>query len=306
MDNSMISFEDFAVALRESVADKLGESSSVVLSSVIKNNGVEKHALVIRENGSNIAKQVYIDDMYTQLQYLLFEKDPISYMANNVMDSMKNAVVEINPEMFNFNGITDKIYFTLINRKKNETLLKSVPFIPYLDLAIVFRILVDNGKGTESISSALITNSIQQHLELLTPELYEHAKRNTPVLFPVKYASMTGMLHDMNMNFFGEDEEIHDTKHDPLCVLTNTKSVGGAAALLYPGILKKIADDIGQDFYILPSSIHEVIILKNLAANPKDLAEMIKGINGSELIPEDVLSDSPYIYDSETDEVRMM
>lgn len=81
-------------------------------------------------------------------------------------------------------------------------------------------------------------------------------------------------------------------------VLSNTERFYGASAILYPKILLQFARSIGQDFYILPSSVHEVLLLsKESGARRSDLNRMIQDINASQVAEEEILSDHVYILD---------
>ena len=85
----------------------------------------------------------------------------------------------------------------------------------------------------------------------------------------------------------------------PMMILTNTIRIHGAACMLYPGVLKKMAQRIGKDFFIFPSSIHEVILLPDTGKESSEaLKEMIRNVNSTKVAPEEVLSDTLYRYDS--------
>jgi hypothetical protein len=84
-------------------------------------------------------------------------------------------------------------------------------------------------------------------------------------------------------------------------VLTNTSGSLGAAALFYPDVKDKAAELIGSDYYILPSSTHEVILVPDSAGiNPKELCEMVKQANRTVVDEKDILSDNVYHYDKDS------
>ena len=93
----------------------------------------------------------------------------------------------------------------------------------------------------------------------------------------------------------------------PLHAATNTMRMNGAGVILYPGFLKKFAEKMGDDLYILPSSIHEVLLLPaSYDVEVEFLKEMVSQINREEVLPEERLSDSVYFYDRKTDRVEIV
>lgn len=85
----------------------------------------------------------------------------------------------------------------------------------------------------------------------------------------------------------------------PMRVLTNSKRVHGAACILYPGVLDEVAQETGGSFFILPSSVHEVIILPDAGnGDGERLKEIIRMVNTTQVAPEEVLSDTLYRYDT--------
>ena len=105
------------------------------------------------------------------------------------------------------------------------------------------------------------------------------------------------------------DEELSSEicKNVPVMVLSNRMGMFGAAVILYPGILQEIADGVGGNLYILPSSVHEVLILEDTGKeNPMSLREMVEEVNATQVLPEEVLSGTVYYYDMALKRVRIV
>lgn len=81
-------------------------------------------------------------------------------------------------------------------------------------------------------------------------------------------------------------------------VLTNAEKMNGAAAILDSKTMEGISEKLGGDFVIIPSSIHEVIILPLNTADTDTLNGMVNDVNASEVAPLDVLSNHVYKYDA--------
>ena len=93
----------------------------------------------------------------------------------------------------------------------------------------------------------------------------------------------------------------------PMYVLTNDVKYYGAACILYDGVLKEFAESAGRDLYILPSSVHEVILLPDMGYEDVDmLKKMVCEVNDTQLSPDEVLSDTIYHYDRDTEDISMV
>lgn len=151
----------------------------------------------------------------------------------------------------------------------------------------------------------LIHNSHMGMWNTCHRELMQLAERNTPQLMQARLCSMDNALKGILEE--GALEELRLLQRETgkyLYVLSNEKRCQGATAILYPGTLAEAARRLGGSFYILPSSIHEVILMPDDGkSNGKDLHEMIADINRSQLQEEEVLSDYAYRYDVVTGKV---
>lgn len=168
-----------------------------------------------------------------------------------------------------FDSVKEKICFKLINAEKNQELLQDVPHIPFMDLAIVFYVLV--GQSSNGNATALVRNSMMQLWG--NPDvydIYDLAKMNTQRLFRGHVASMMEVMSgiiaendnvdsDLVDAFFSMD--VYEDNFMPMFVATNKSKINGASVILYDGLLAEFARRVGGDFYILPSSIHETILL---------------------------------------------
>ena len=96
----------------------------------------------------------------------------------------------------------------------------------------------------------------------------------------------------------GETPEIY--------IMTNKKGLNGFAAVLYPGALKSAADMAGRDLYVLPSSVHEAILIPaGCFTGAHGLSEMVREVNAACVAEEEVVSDSVYFYDRKEGKLSM-
>lgn len=141
-----------------------------------------------------------------------------------------------------------------------------------------FRFLIDKG-GTD-LRSVVITKDLATQMNLSEVELYELARQNTPRLFPIKLCGMTEILLGL------------PDPNEKMFVLTNEDSMKGAVAILYPDAMETIKAKIPGHFYMIPSSVHEVILLPdNGDMTEEEINDMINQVNGSVVDPSDQLGD---------------
>jgi len=297
------------------VKELMGEEFDVKIYKVTKNNSLELESLVILKKGENYSPNIYLLPYYES--YL--QEVPIFEVAQRIVNVYRNYTVPILREKFSYTYEQVKAFVTyrLVSFHKNRKLLNNIPYIKYLDLAITFHCLVRD--DSDGIGTIRITNEHIQMWGVSQQELFELAICNTRILFPYTIKSMEeviwGMIkedcknqsEDMQKDLL--DSCINTTKtsnNQKMYILTNQKGINGATCLLYEDILKDFGEQIQSDFYILPSSIHEVILVpysKSISRNA--LNEMVIDVNRTQVSREEVLSDRVYFFSREDNIITM-
>jgi hypothetical protein len=301
---------EFAGKVRDAVEKKLGEAYKVEVRKVQKNNGVMLHGLLILNDDRNVIPTLYLEPFWEAYVSGVTLAEIVRRLIKIYREDLPKTKVDIG-FFGNFDEVSERICYRLIRQKGNEELLQEIPYIPFLDLAVCFFYAYSGealGEGT-----ILIRNS---HMELWhtdTKKLMSLAQENTPELFPWKYDSMEQVLREMmkEEEYSGSlpEEEERESLFavTPLWVLTNRQRVHGASCILYPGLLKRLAAAEKRNFYLLPSSIHEVILLAEQGSEtPQRLKDMIAEVNRTQVAPEEVLSDSLYYYDFREENVKIV
>ena len=222
-------------------------------------------------------------------------------IADQILERSEKACDDLNfdTEAFtDFTKASKRIVFKLVNKKMNEKLLESIPYTDYMDLAMVYYYMLpetrqEKGSG-DCGATILIQNSHLKLWKVKKEEVEQVAKENTPKLLPAAIIGMTQMLREM----LGEDKfpEELDAESLPMYILSNEKRQNGAAAMAYPETIGNFANACGKNVYIIPSSVHELILVPETGME-KDLNEMVCEVNRTQLDPKDVLSDHVYYYD---------
>lgn len=286
-----MNYQQFVMALKEKVAFKLGQNVDVQIHTALKNNGYERVGLTISEKHINLSPTIYLEEYFKHFE----EDDSIDDIAESILHVYHEIRFEHSWQVHtisNFENMKEKIVYKIIHAPQNEVLLQTLPSIAYLDFAIVFYILFEiDDKGTATIP---ITEDLLQVWETTLDEIHELAKQNTPKLLPAVFKPMRIVIDEL----MGNPCNNLIQSDDIMFVLTNSLRSLGACCILYDNLLTQIGDFLKENYYILPSSIHEIIIIPESQATDKDtLNEMILEVNETQVEPEDVLSNHVYYYD---------
>lgn len=269
--------------------------------SVVKNNGLILHGLQISKDESGISPTIYMENYFEEFEKGWCVEDIIEDILNCYMYASKEKPIDI--ELFDdFEKVKDRIVYRLINMEKNKEMLLTTPHIKFLDLAVVFYYLSDS--ESPSRYTILINETYVKLWKKTKEELFEYAVMNTPYLLKVSLRGMESVIHEMfseegtGIDEYKEESMIKETKKDEIMyVLSNAYGVYGAACVLYHQVLDKFANLVACDFYILPSSVHEVILIpKNETVQKERLKQMVKEVNETEVAMEDILSNNVYLY----------
>lgn len=282
-----MTYQQFKANLLAELSGHFPPDTAITVHTIPRNNQSYAEGLTILESGFNISPTIYIDEYYQDLKKGLAFSDVFS----NILGTYYNyrPVENIDPAFFkDFRNISHRVAFKLIHYQRNVELLKEIPHIPFLDLAMVFYCLVTSTNHANA--TILIT---QEHLRLwetCTDKLYALARENTPRL----------------MDSHLEQTAFSVLSPTPMYILSNKCRYFGAACLLYDRLLSKLSHNLSADFFIIPSSIHEVLLVPASSnMNKEDFNRMIQEVNNSTLRPEEILSDHVYYYSSSDDKILM-
>ncbi len=298
-------YREFLENVRKEVESRYDSNVSVTLNHVMKNNGTELDGITIMEKDKNIAPTIYINSFYDRYREGVSLKAVVSEIIR-IYNQNRNSI-NINADYFeNYENVRKTIVYKLVNYQKNKKLLEDVPYKRVLDLAVVFYCLIEQRKGVSA--TALIHNEHLRIWNVTEDEIYNDALKNTPVLLAGSIVPMSKILSEIAGTApVDNDEKVCEyTGEDILYVLTNSSRVNGAACILYDNLLKKFANDVHSDLYILPSSVHEVIIVpKKNAFDKSELADMVREVNEQGVSQDEILSDNVYEYNRKNGLITM-
>ncbi len=227
---------------------------------------------------------------------------------NSCIDRMARIIVQSKDKNFDLSLMNDverlkeNIIMQLINTDSNKELLNVAPHREINDCSVVYRVLMQNTK--DGIATVLIDNNMLKAFDMTESDLFAHAQESTkkllpPVIKPISEVlpmcipdEMREMFQEMGMPempMFQPEEELY--------ILTNTSGVHGAAQMLYADNLQQVADKVGNDIYVLPSSVHEVLCVNKDKMSVEELQDMVREVNATIVDLADRLSNQVYLYD---------
>ncbi len=310
-ERDCMSFDGFCTCVKMDIQKRLGSGVEVLLKDIIKNNDTMLKGLIIMEQGTNMHPTVYMEYFYEQ------------YKAGRTLEEIEDNVLQIYQEnrreekfditfFTKWNVMKERIIYKLVNFDRNRELLKEAPHRKILDLAVVYEYFL--GMDGKCGASILVRNDHMETWGVTADELYAAAFSNTPKLMGCNFYSMKEVrLGIMGSGAVGPDgienlpsrEELEKDIF-PMYVLTNRYRLHGAGCIIYKGLLKKIAEIWDCDICIIPSSIHETILMPMSAVGSCEaISKMVREVNQTQVSPEEILSDHVYQFSRKTGETIM-
>ncbi len=315
-----MNYKKFQKMLAARVQELLANKATVVLHRLPRNNGVWKDSLDIRAPGASLVPSIHMDYFYQE--YL--KGVSVEHLAELIVDEYQQFKEKRWVPMGFFNSyrtVRENVYCKVINYEKNKRLLATTPHRRWCDLAFVYyyRVPAEYCKD----AAVLIRKNHLESWGVREEELEKDAWRNTTEKMPPKLEKLSDLLKEWGEleqmpaqtqeqmpeqtqgSAFGQErkQDKEDKAEDKifpetsLYLLTNQDKCLGANCIFYPGQAERIGEMLEADFYVLPSSIHECLLLAADQANgAKLLQKMVEEINRTQVEPQEVLSDHVYYY----------
>lgn len=289
-------FKEFIDRLEQNLKVALEDgpgNAKVEVRPVEKMQGESYTAITITPNDGNLGMNLNADALYKLME------DGASYQSV-VARALSQATSFLeDSHSFDVNSITDyanakpKLFVEVVGAERNEEMLAKVPHKQIEDMAMVYRIQVESKE--DGLASVLVTNALLNTMGISADKLHEDAMANSEMMRPAKIQKMAEVIAEMT----GMPVEMVEASAPPIYVISSEDKVKGAASIFYPDMMDTIGKEVGSDFYVLPSSIHEVLVLPdNGDMTVEELKEMVTSINGDVVDPADVLTDQVYHYDT--------
>ena len=292
-----LNFDEFCSYVEEEIKKRFGKGYEVAINEITKNNNQKFHTLNILRDECNFSPMFYLDIHYEAhlngQDLLEIVEDIIAFYNRD--NFKKNLDVEF---VKNWKKVKGRILYKLINYEKNREMLLEVPHKRFLDLAIVYYIAFEDMPNGHA--SILIHNDLMKMWEKTADDLHKEASKNTPYYRMGNIMDMSLIMKELRL----EAETEAETGF--MYILTNSENFFGASTILYPNVLKQFAEKMETDFYIIPSSVHEVLLIPYTEGDADALSWIVNEVNQVVIKQQEYLSDSVYKFSRETGEISII
>lgn len=296
MEETKMNYVEFQEKITVALSEQLPEGTTVTTKTVLKNNDVERVGLLIAWKDSNLSPVLYLDYYYAMYEGGRDFDEVVNEMREVCMQNQMKH--DIDTAFFtDWSMAREKITLRLVNFEENKRRLAQMPYRRFLDLAVIYQYVVE--AKNDGVASIIINNFHMESWNVKEADLYECACRNYPRMMPVTVKSMNQLLGELF------EQDIEDVLSDVLLdsaqmyIVTNKSLHNGAASMLFFKEIKENYEVFQQDLYILPSSVHEILVLPQMLGNVDELRQMVCEVNET-LEKEDRLSNQVYQYRCES------
>lgn len=286
-----MTYEEFTAKIIAELAQILGEGISISRQEMRKNNGVLRDAMTVRTRGSNLSPVFYLDSLYGQLQDGTSYEDIFEKIREVCCDTQKNRQAGLE-DFVSWEKARRRVVPRLVSASRNTALLAEVPHRKVLNLALIYYYLPESRAWEES--SVLVR---REHLDIWQIDeqmLFQEAELNKYHLMPPVFMSIGEMIRQLTDTYACSEAD------ESFYVLSSRDKCWGAVWMCDDQLLGRIRCVLGCDFYILPSSVHEVMILPwNEKIRAENLCGIVREINEQQVADEEVLEDAVYLYEAD-------
>lgn len=325
----------FKELLTPAIQRRISPLIRISIRDYLKNNGVKACGVTFKPVKTasgpvlDISPVIYIDSLYEAYKTgRIGLNDIASIIASEYFKYLEPPFKNLS-DIMDFKLARKRLAFRVVNTALNAEFLNSVPHMDILDLSLVFYYLINDDSG--SLSCCTVTDYLINKWNLSPEKLYDSALKNAPRLLPSSLSSLDEAVcrildpktaDSQTVEQIGSSsvsvsvpssKPVYNSGHVPdpgsetgqtkkpcgaaAFVLTNTAGVHGSAVIFYKGVPEKCFDLIGESYFILPSSIHELILVReSMVRDPLELAKIVRSVNLSSVSRNEFLSDQVYHY----------
>ena len=303
----MMSFEEFREKILQEIRVRADGAFQVKKHDVIKNNNAKQAGIAVVKEEADIGPCVYLDELYRE-----YKSDGMKF--DEIVDEIYRLILKYDEDMpdvdlsgfRNWETVQKDVYAKLINAEQNKELLEKIPHRDFMDLAVVYYAIARD-QAQEDIGTILIYNG---HMEIWGQEeenLYQTAMMNMRADGEADFMTIETVVKHILPGIAFPKKDGNASHDTDMYILTNHHRRFGAAEILDKRTLRVVADKVGDGFIVLPSSVHETIILP-----PKEeaeygrLADMVREVNDTQVDEEERLSDHVYVYSRDEEMLKIV
>ena len=295
-----MNYEEFKSEFVDTLQERLyerGNEVNISITNVEKMNEAYE-AITITPAESNIGMNMNLEALAAVYENGMDFDEIVEQVTHKIEEHLSNMPTFDVQALTDYEQMKDKISMEVVAADRNADLLAKVPHQQMEDMAVVYRFVVES--DATGRATMLVTNDLLNKMGVTPEQLHADALENAPEFRPAIIKSMSEVMVDMMgpgaADMLGIDEFPQD---EMMYVATVPDKISGAGVIAYQEFMDQAAEKLGGDFYILPSSIHEILLVKDDGSFGSDyLKSMVEEVNATQVAPEEKLTDSVYHYDS--------
>ena len=262
--------------------------------------------LMVRKEGEMLTPTINLNRLYEA--YKAQPGVTMETVCRKIADIVIEAPIQVDlKSILNYEDVKDKLFIRVSSAEANKEVLENAPHQLKEDLAITYHVAV--GKDQEGLSSMFIKNDLLEQYGISAEQLHEDAMKSSPRIMAPEVSSMGAVMEELVEKdpFMMSPEEremlqesIRESAQMPsFFVVTNQQRIDGAGVLFYPEVMDNLGELLGQDYFILPSSIHQMLVLPdNGEVSADELRMMVTEVNATQVAPAERLTNDVYHFDT--------
>ena len=288
--------QEFAEDIKEKLYERGYDDVRISFNNVEKTNQNYEAMSVVPE-GSNVGVNFNIENAFANYEHTDDYAGVLASATMVIADGLDRAPAIDVSALMDYENMKEKLSVEVISAEANADLLANVPHDRMEDLAVVYRFVMESSE--DGRASILVTNNLMDRMGVSHEQLRSDALENSPEIRPVVIMGMNEVMKEMMGPEVYEMFGIPDDAEETMYVATVPDKNSGAGVIAYQDFMDQAAERVGGDFFVLPSSINEILLVPDNGDMTADaLRDMVKDVNAKEVSPEERLSDNVYHYDS--------
>ena len=298
MSERRLSFQEFCDTVQEGIRGFLPDAfkDAEVRTSDFRKLNENYVGMTVRQEGQVVVPNINLNQQYEQYRT---SGEDLDVTFRRIAEQ-----VQLQPQLEtdwlrDYEKVKDHLFIRVSNEQENADFLSHVPHQTVDGLAVTYHVAIDGMDGINA--SVAVTNDMLAMYGVSREQLHQDALDNAREMLPARYTSMAAMIMGIAEGMGMDTDMMEEAPPGvpALMVLTNDTGAYGASAMFYPGQMDEISSGMKSNFFVLPSSVHEVLLLPDDGtADYRELQMMVQTINAAEVSPEDRLSDHVYHYDA--------
>ena len=301
----MMSIKEFMQYIADNVKDYLPpafENADVTVEEVHKNNDTLLHGIIIRNEDEQACPRIYLDQMYEDYKMGKDLDECVGDVADVRVEADAPELAQYMDYLKDYENAKPMLQVRLCDPEKNKEANKERVLTKCGDFVATYNLNLNQNK--RGVASIPVGTAMLELWNVTKEQLHQDAmqadKMRTPTFVSVEDVVMnltdpTYVAH----NYLEDSKDTMDVEPNSLFCLSNENKFNGASYIIHEDITQKIGEMIGGDYYVLPSSIHETLIVPDTGLHDvNELEAMVKEVNETQVAPDEILSDKVQHYDS--------